>query len=145
METKIKKCQMCKLDLPEDDITFASRYDNGHKQFQSNCRECQKKYRRSHYLNNKQKYIDKAKKYKLTLINWFNDYKKNLSCEICGEKRPWVLDFHHKDPKEKDFEVSEAVRRCNKEKLIEEIEKCITLCSNCHRDLHYKEKKAGVA
>ena len=67
---KLKKCQMCKLDLPEDDTTFASRYDKGHKQYQSNCRECQKKYRRLHYLNNKQKYIDKAKKYKLTLINW---------------------------------------------------------------------------
>ena len=94
MEIKLKKCQMCKLDLPEDNIHFASRHDRGKKQYQSNCRECQKKYRRLHYLNNKQKYIDKAKKMigynPTTSINesikvfydWYlnqeEDYKKGL-------------------------------------------------------------------
>jgi hypothetical protein len=58
METNLRKCTMCKLDLPEDDTNFASRHDRGKKQFQSSCRECQKKYRRQHYLDNKQKYID---------------------------------------------------------------------------------------
>ena len=49
---------MCKLDIPENDVNFASRQDRGKKEFQSNCRNCQKEYRRQHYLNNKQKYID---------------------------------------------------------------------------------------
>ena len=26
-----------------------------------------------------------------------------------------------------------------------EIEKCIVLCSNCHRDFHYLEKKDGIS
>ena len=144
MEVKLKKCQICKLDLPEDDIHFASRHDRGKKQFQSNCRECQKKYRKEHYLNNKEKYIKKAKTYRETFTEWIVNYKKNLKCEICNEDRYWVLDFHHKDPKEKDTEISVLIKSCNKKKLLDEISKCMIVCSNCHRDLHHQERQAGV-
>jgi hypothetical protein len=144
MENKTKKCSICKLDLLENDTNFASRYDRKKKLFQSNCRECQKKYRKKHYLDNKEKYINKAKIYRQNFLYWFVEYKKTLFCEICYENRYWVLDFHHKDPKEKDIEVSVLVRKCNKEKLLNEVKKCMVLCSNCHRDLHYREKEAGI-
>ena len=145
METNIRKCTMCKLDLLECDTNFASRHDKGKKQFQSSCRECQKKYRRQHYLDNKQKYIDKSNEYRKTFMGWFIDYKKTLCCEICGENRYWVLDFHHKNPKEKDLEVALVVRQCSKQKLFDEIKKCMVVCSNCHRDIHHKERDAGIA
>ena len=144
MEVKLKKCQICKLDLPEDDNHFASRHDRGKKQYQSNCRECQKKYRKEHYLNNKEKYIKKAKTYRETFTEWIVDYKKNLKCEICDEDRYWVLDFHHKDPKEKDTEISVLIKSCNKKRILDEISKCMIVCSNCHRDLHHQERKASV-
>jgi hypothetical protein len=144
MENKLKKCQMCNLELPEDDVHFAARYDRGKKQFQPNCRTCQKEYRKQHYLNNREKYLNKAKNYRKTFQNWFFDYKKNLSCELCGENRYWVLDFHHKNPKEKDLDVSKLVSNCNKQALVDEINKCMVVCSNCHRDLHHQERQAGV-
>lgn len=142
METKC--CSKCKRDLPKDDVHFASRYDRKSKQFQSICRECQKEYRKEHYLKNTKKYIDKAKKYKEGIVDWFIDIKKNLKCEECGEERYWVLCFHHNDPKEKESDVSSLVKSCNKKKILEEIEKCTVLCSNCHLDLHHNEN-AGVA
>lgn len=145
MEVELKTCRMCKLNLPKDDEHFAARYDRSKKQYQSNCRECQKDYRKTHYLNNRQKYIDKAKNYKDTFIQWFIGYKKNLSCQSCGENRYWVLDFHHKDPNGKDAEVSTLLKSCNKQKILDEISKCVVLCSNCHRDLHHQEKQAGIA
>ena len=135
---------MCKLDLPEDDIHFASRHDRGKKQYQSNCRDCQKNYRKQHYLSNREKYIKKAKKYRETFTEWIVEYKKNLKCEICNENRYWVLDFHHKDPKEKDIEISVLVKTCNKKRILDEISKCMVVCSNCHRDLHHQERQAGV-
>ena len=135
---------MCKLDLPEDDIHFASRHDRGKKQYQSNCRDCQKNYRKQHYLSNREKYIKKAKKYRETFTEWIVEYKKNLKCEICNENRYWVLDFHHKDPKEKDIEISVLVKNCNKKRILDEISKCMVVCSNCHRDLHHQERQAGV-
>lgn len=135
---------MCKLDLPETTEYFATRQDRGKLQYQSICKKCQKEYRREHYLNNKEKYIDKSRKYREKFINWFVEYKKTLKCEICGENKFWRLDFHHKDPNEKDMDISVLVRHCNKQKLIDEIGKCIVVCSNCHRDIHYYEKNADI-
>ena len=143
METK--RCNRCELDLPKDDIHFASRYDRKEKQFQHICRKCQKEYRKEHYEKNKQKYIDKARVFTKSIIEWFNEYKKTLKCKECGESRYWVLDFHHRNPKEKDIEVSSLVRNGNKTKILKEVEKCDVLCSNCHRDLHFRQTDADFA
>jgi len=49
-----------------------------------------------------------------------------------------VLDFHH--IKGKDFTISEKVREgCSLDTIKKEIEKCILVCANCHREIHYKE------
>lgn len=53
-----------------------------------------------------------------------------------GEDRWWVLDFHHTSPDEKEGSISNLVDSPNK--LEKELEKCIVLCSNCHRDLHFQ-------
>jgi hypothetical protein len=143
METK--KCSMCEKQLPKTVEFFATRTDRKKLVFQSNCRECQKNYRREHYLKNKKKYIDKAAQYTKNIIEWFHNIKKELKCEMCGESRFWVLDFHHKDPKEKDLEVSLLTRKGSKKRIVKEIEKCSVLCANCHRDLHFKEKNADFA
>ena len=34
--------------------------------------------------------------------------------------------------------------KASKPKLLKEVEKCIVLCSNCHRDLHHQEKLQDV-
>ena len=45
-----------------------------------------------------------------------------------------ALEFHHKNPLEKDTIVSSA--DITVEKAIEESKKCILLCSNCHKEVH---------
>lgn len=112
--------------------------------YNSQCKKCHIVYRRNHYLKNKQKYIDKASVYRTNFWKWFNDFKPSLICSNCGENRHWVLDFHHLDSNKKDKSVSVLVNSCSKKKVLNEIKKCTVLCSNCHRDLHYKEK-AGNA
>lgn len=70
---------------------------------------------------------------------WFAELKKNLVCKKCGIDDFRVLDFHHRDPTEKDSEVSNMIARTTKEKILEEIEKCDVLCANCHRIEHFKD------
>lgn len=137
MELKI--CSICKKNIPATDEFFAKKIVKTRETLQSNCRECQKEYRKKHYENNKKKYILKAKNYRNIFAEWFRNLKINLSCEKCGEDRYWVLDFHHVDPKTKDFDVSVLVNKCSKNLLLKEIDKCIVLCANCHRDFHYHE------
>lgn len=68
---------------------------------------------------------------------------KTLACETCGEKDPVVLDFHHRDPKKKDFTIAAAVAfKYPWAKIEREIEKCSVLCANDHRRLHAKARKS---
>lgn len=68
----------------------------------------------------------------------FVDSFKN-KCALCGETKQHALVFHHKDPKEKEFTISQSYR-FGKEKLTQEIEKCVVLCSNCHLEIHHYER-----
>ena len=95
-----------------------------------------KEYNKKHYEDNKQYYIDKAKAYREKCREELNKYKSKLVCQSCGESRWWLLDFHHLDPSKKEGEISRLFDAPNK--LKEELDKCIVLCANCHRDLHYK-------
>jgi hypothetical protein len=62
-------------------------------------------------------------------------------CQDCGVMYPAaVMDFHHRDPKTKRFEVGNAgtpnLARA-------ELEKCDVICANCHRLRHYFERDAA--
>jgi hypothetical protein len=74
----------------------------------------------------------------------FNEWKKTLKCSRCGIKDHRVLEFHHTNPSEKEYAVSNMIERgLGKEKLNKEISKCDVLCANCHRITHY-EIRNGV-
>lgn len=61
------------------------------------------------------------------------------SCKHCGYNRCiQALEFHHLDPNEKDFALSDSFRTGAIKDVKEELDKCILLCSNCHREEHYK-------
>lgn len=86
----------------------------------------------------------KAHKYELQkkrrqeLREWFDDYKKTLKCSQCPEDHIACLDFHHLDPSKKEMSLSNLLTNgWSKERIMEEVDKCIVLCSNCHRKLHY--------
>lgn len=80
--------------------------------------------------------------YKRKKTKELEEFKSTLKCVICGENRPWCLDFHHINPEEKEGEIVKLIE--SPRRLQEELKKCIVLCANCHRDLHYKERNAGV-
>lgn len=64
------------------------------------------------------------------------DYKGGC-CERCGySKCNAALEFHHLDPNEKDFGVSAKGLTRPWEKIKIEIDKCILVCSNCHKEIH---------
>lgn len=62
---------------------------------------------------------------------------KGGKCEICGYSRcQSALEFHHRDPKEKDFGIATNSSYKNMGLLKKEIDKCILVCANCHREIH---------
>jgi len=62
------------------------------------------------------------------------DYKGG-KCEICGySKCIESLHFHHTNPEEKDFSISG--KSLSFDRLKQEVDKCILVCSNCHTEIH---------
>jgi hypothetical protein len=76
-------------------------------------------------------------------MNWRNRAKEKLvlykggKCEKCGYDNLnylRVFEFHHIDSSEKDFTISG--KTWSFERLRLEVDKCILLCSNCHKEIH---------
>lgn len=76
----------------------------------------------------------KIRKYakKLKCINFLGG-----SCKICGESNFFKLTFHHRNPNEKEFKISDYINS-RWSRLKSELNKCDLLCQNCHREIHYK-------
>lgn len=97
------------------------------KEYYSNTKETQIQQVLQRRENNKAEYI----------------LLKGGKCEICGfeynGENAACFDFHHENPKEKEYNPSIAIR-LRKEKALKELEKCQLVCANCHRLIHYKTK-----
>lgn len=91
-----------------------------------------------HYYYNKEKILEKNTRLKQEKQEWLRNYKKDLECKECGEDHPAALSFHHRNPEEKDYEVSTMPNNGYAiENIKQEIEKCDVLCRNCHAKKHY--------
>jgi len=105
---------------------FYKSKKRGEEYIQPHCKECQKIAMRKRWIKIKNQCVD----------------YKGSECEVCGyNKCIAALDFHHRDPTKKDFQLSNTRWNFSKkdwEKIKKEMDKCILVCSNCHREIHYK-------
>ena len=110
----IKTCPKCKEDLHRS--KFYTRKDGRPTGY---CKDC---------LNKNS--TERSRILKKKAIEY-----KGGKCEKCGYDRyDGALEFHHIDPSQKDIKLSSTRRGWKKVK--EEIDKCILLCANCHREEH---------
>lgn len=116
--TDEKKCSRCKKDKNK-------------KLFYNNCTFCKKC---SHDYK-----IDKNRKRKISFINLFGGECKRCKLKL-EDTIPSVFEFHHVDPKQKDPNIVGFVRK-NINLTLEELKKCILVCANCHRVIHYEMNK----
>lgn len=114
---KTKKCPKCVEEKPIN--SFYKTKTRVH----SWCKKCLCK-------NQNRRWIER----KIEAMKLFNS-----KCCKCGYCRNYAaLEFHHIDPKEKDF-VWEKLRRMEWSQIVCELKKCVLLCSNCHREEHWPD------
>jgi hypothetical protein len=72
---------------------------------------------------------------------YYQRNKKQLLADIIGGKcfncniqNVFLLDFHHVKPEEKDFCIGWTKWSTINDSIINEVKKCILLCTNCHRE-----------
>ena len=64
---------------------------------------------------------------------------KGGKCLRCGYHRCIdALEFHHVNPAQKDFSISEKGYTRSWKKVQTELDKCMIVCANCHREIHAK-------
>ena len=135
MDTKI--CSSCKKSKSTEQFHWKNKAAGV---LQRQCKECHKLVNAKHYKQNEDAYKKRAQDQRRHNKSWFVEYKLSLRCEHCGENHPATLDFHHKDPSIKDREVSSLIGRSGIDRIQDEISKCMVLCANCHRKLHYDQR-----
>lgn len=79
---------------------------------------------------NTKKYItNKRREIKIKAVEY-----KGGKCEVCGyNKCMTALEFHHLDPSNKSFSISSKFKSWDN--IVKELEKCVLVCSNCHREI----------
>jgi DNA-binding transcriptional MerR regulator len=115
-----KVCTKCNINKEISEYYFKNKK---HKNMHSECKLC----------------------FNSRITEQFRDLKtqcieyKGSKCQICDyNKYQGALEFHHLDPNEKDFAISAATSRLLNETMKKELDKCILVCSNCHKEIHAK-------
>jgi DNA-directed RNA polymerase subunit M/transcription elongation factor TFIIS len=106
---------------------------------------------REYYAKNRIHYRQRVNERKRAKIRTLNEYKATLKCSTCGEAfpdHPSVIEFHHTGRDLKEDTIGALMGEGpSSERLRAELAKCIPLCANCHRRLHYfeaqKKRAAG--
>ena len=125
METKI--CSKCGIEKPISEYHKNGFSTNGEQKYRGYCKTCANKRETERYWE-KRNFID----------------AQRTACAKCGESRVHLLDFHHKDPKQKEFTIGK-LKKGSESIIQKEIDKCICLCANCHRDFHYLERTTFIS
>jgi len=94
-----------------------------------------------YYYRNKSDWVENVKQRKDELLQWVRDKEMSSGCVDCGESHPACTQWHHTSD-DKDRTPSNMARDgVSKERIKEEMEKCIVLCANCHAKRHWDDRK----
>jgi len=123
-------------------ICFECNKEFEHHRHRKNCFQCVPG-RDGEYLTPEER-SSKRKREQVEAVTRRRKKIKNMSieykggkCHICGyDKCVSALEFHHLDPSEKDFGIGHKGYTRSWEKVREELDKCIMVCANCHREIH---------
>lgn len=126
-------CKKCGLVKSEEDFAFKNKAENIRHCV---CKVCQREYKKKHYENNKEAHYARNKKTKDKLIDIIKT-EKEKGCFVCSETFYECLEFHHLEKDDKIESVSVLKHNGSTNKMLLELKKCVLLCANCHRKVHY--------
>lgn len=103
--------------------------------------EKHREWSRTHYLKHKEEYLARTQEKRRNTRDLIDALK--TKCVICGFDDPRALEFHHRDPEDKAFEIGQAASLGihDFEIIRREIQKCDVVCANCHRIIHAEMKE----
>lgn len=138
----MRQCCRCRESKPVSDFPTRN-LPSGNKGLRSECRLCYNQYHRTRMARPdvRIKYAFARRKHLASYVQWFDSFKEK-PCMDCGCRFPThVMDFDHRDPKEKRYHMA-SLRRAlpSRKRALIEMEKCDLVCANCHRVRTHKRR-----
>src|ERR1700722_19359331 len=99
----MKICSKCLKRKPKKAFHRNKTHKDG---LQSECKDCVKMHNRVWHIDNATRIKGIRKTRRSLIAEELEKLKQTLECRICGEQESVCLDFHHKNPKEKEFEIA---------------------------------------
>ena len=88
------------------------------------------------YADRREYMIQAVSKRRLKIKQMAIEYKGG-QCMVCGyDREVSALEFHHLDDTKKDFGLSQRGLTRSWKRTQVELDKCILVCANCHREIH---------
>lgn len=115
--TRQKSCRNCDIVLTDDNRAAGSH--------SGLCKPCDSKL-----------VIEKTVKAKERAVEYMGG-----CCSVCGYNKCIIaIEFHHLDPTKKSGTYHKRFTSWGFERQKKELENCIIVCANCHREIHSKEE-----
>jgi hypothetical protein len=131
-----KICGICGIE--KDESEFHRKTQN---KLHSMCKMCKKEYDKKWYKNNQRRrdlLNERGRERCKRNMEFIRNYKISKGCKICGyNKTYYALEFHH-ETDDKKYTVSK-MKTLSIKTVMKEIEKCIVICANCHREIHHEK------
>ena len=129
----MKICTRCKVDKPLDEFNKWARGKDG---YQPACKACMNISYKASRSKKKDHYNKICNDRRLALTMKIRQWKEDWGCKFCNERFGPCLELHHIDPTTKHIDPSDAMSRSWRI-FLQEAEKCVVVCANCHRKIHH--------
>ena len=101
------------------------------------CANCHRKLHQLDIVRTSSKsecYLERRK----SRADWSIELRKYFGCTLCQEANPYIIEYHHLDPTTKLRDIRSLIKRNSAwSKIFHEVKKCVLLCVNCHRKVHF--------
>ncbi len=131
--SETKTCSKCKKEKDVSCFVFSNRALGTRHSW---CKLCRAEYHQGYRPRHAKSYKKRAnalkrahrRRQRLKIVAYLEDHP----CVDCGETDPVVLQFDHRDPKNKKKDIARMPGSCTWDKILQEIAKCDVRCANCH-------------
>jgi hypothetical protein len=117
---------------PEEKKAYARQWYLAHQEDQ---KELARQWRKA----NPESHREEVRQHLRKKREHLRQIRKELGCKNCGNADPRVLDFHHRNPIDKSFNISGHISK-GLSTLLKEVEKCDVMCANCHRIVEWEKE-----